>query len=75
MTNAARIEATITEIAKRHLRIPTLDARGLDRLDFHDCGVRDIRTALLAAFGAGAALGATFGEGVVAVVRGLAATP
>jgi len=43
----------VTDIAARFLRIPTLETRHSDRLDFYDCGVGSIREALLAAFRAG----------------------
>lgn len=43
----------LREIARRELRISTLDDRNLDRLDFHDLGVASIRDALAAAYRAG----------------------
>lgn len=43
----------LTEIAREHLGISTLTTRGLDRLDFHDLAVWQIRAALEAAFAAG----------------------
>ena len=43
----------IEQIAKRDLRIDTLEARGSDRLDFHECSVWQIRRALEYAFIAG----------------------
>ena len=46
-------EAAIAEIAKRHLRVKTLDEQRIDRLDFHDLHVASIKEALLAAFKAG----------------------
>ena len=36
------MEAELSEIAKRVLRIPTLDALGSDRLDFHEVGVSGV---------------------------------
>lgn len=44
----------IDEIAHRHLGLDTLEERGSDSLDFHELPVWDIRTALAAAFAAGA---------------------
>jgi hypothetical protein len=41
------------KIAKRHLRIDTLEVRGRDSLDFHDVSVQCIRDALEAAYKAG----------------------
>ncbi|MEX0704117.1 MAG: hypothetical protein WD069_18595 [Planctomycetales bacterium] len=55
-TNAARCEAEIAldewlaSIARDVLHVPTLEPRGLDRLDFHDIGVWQIRAALRAAY-------------------------
>ena len=43
----------IEQIAKRDLRIDTLEARRSDRLDFHECSVWQIRRALEYAFIAG----------------------
>lgn len=51
----ARRDRAITEAATRHLGLDTLDARGSDRLDFHDLSVGAIRDALEAAYAAGAA--------------------
>jgi len=44
---------TIEKIAKEHLFIETLERRGLDDFDFHECGVASIKDALLAAYEAG----------------------
>jgi hypothetical protein len=44
---------TIRKIAKLHLNISTLEVRGRDALDFHDCSVESIRAALEAAYEAG----------------------
>ena len=49
MNQAERIEA----IARTHLRIETLQARGSDGLDFYDLGVCSVKAALEAAFLAG----------------------
>ena len=46
-------EQTIREIARKHLRIGTLEVRNRDALDFHDCSVESIRAALEAAYEAG----------------------
>lgn len=48
------MEEIISEIAKQHLLIETLERQGSDRLDFHDCSVLGIRAALEAAYIAGA---------------------
>jgi hypothetical protein len=44
----------LSEIAREHLSIPTLDTRKSDSLDFHDVAVWQISTALKAAYDAGA---------------------
>jgi sulfite reductase beta subunit-like hemoprotein len=46
-------EQAIREIARKHLRIGTLEVRNRDALDFHDCSVESIRAALEAAYEAG----------------------
>jgi hypothetical protein len=46
-------EQAVREIARRHLKIDTLEVRGRDALDFHDCSVESIRAALEAAYTAG----------------------
>ncbi|WP_318828382.1 DUF6900 domain-containing protein [Burkholderia cepacia] len=46
-------EKLLTAIAREHLLIDTLETRHRDRLDFHDCSVGSIRSALIAAFDAG----------------------
>ncbi len=40
----------LAAIAKSELHVPTLEARGRDRLDFHDVGVAGIRQALIRAY-------------------------
>lgn len=45
--------AIIAEIAKKQLRIETLETRNADSLDFHDVSVWGLRTALLCAYEAG----------------------
>ena len=47
--------AVLLDIAKRHLRLETLDERRMDSLDFHEHGVLSIRDALEAAYRAGQA--------------------
>lgn len=51
------MDEIVEDIAKKYLRIPTLQRRGLDRLDFHDCNVVNIRIALQEAFSAGVRFG------------------
>jgi len=51
------IDAILTQIAKKHLDIDTLETRKADRLDFHDVSVWCLRDALEAAFKAGAEVG------------------
>ncbi len=47
----------LSRIARRHLHFETLEERRLDRLDFHDVGVRGAFAGLRAAFMAGAEYG------------------
>lgn len=49
-----QLNAILSEIAKKHLGIPTLETRKSDRLDFHDVAVWSLRAALAAAFESGA---------------------
>ena len=44
------LDLLLEEIAKKHLRIETLEVRNSDRLDFHDCSVQSIKDALNAAY-------------------------
>ena len=44
---------TITEIARTHLAIETLETRNSDALDFHDVAVWNVNAALEAAYAAG----------------------
>jgi hypothetical protein len=44
------LDTKLTEIAKEHLRIETLETRNSDSLDFHDVSVWGIKAALEAAF-------------------------
>lgn len=49
-----KLDALFTQIAQRHLNVDSLQTRNSDRLDFHDVSVWGIRSALEAAFEAGA---------------------
>ena len=49
------IDKVIEDIAKEHLRVPTLETRKSDSLDFHDLAVWQMRAALEAAYQAGLA--------------------
>ena len=51
----SQIETILTLIAQKHLGIETLETRRSDSLDFHDVAVWAIRSALEAAYAAGAA--------------------
>lgn len=53
MSDQAKTDQIISQIAQKHLRIETLQVRHSDRLDFHDCNVASIEAALKAAFEAG----------------------
>jgi len=46
-------DATLAEIAAKHLHLETLETRNSDSLDFHDVAVWSIKAALEAAFEAG----------------------
>ena len=50
---ARLMKAVVQRIAAEELMIETLEPRGRDGLDFHDCGVVSIRFALEAAYRAG----------------------
>lgn len=43
----------LTEIAKKHLNIETLETRNSDSLDFHDVAVWSLKDALQEAYEAG----------------------
>lgn len=43
----------LTQIAKKHCFVETLESRGRDCYDFHDIGVRNLKAALEEAFEAG----------------------
>ena len=47
------VDAELASIARRVLRIPTLDARNSDRLDFHEVSVWELLKALRMAYRAG----------------------
>lgn len=46
-------EEILTKIAQEHLNIDTLEQRWSDKLDFYDCAVWTIKSALEAAYEAG----------------------
>jgi len=48
-----QITADLASIAKHAMGVETLETRNSDDLDFHDCSVWQIRTALEAAYMAG----------------------
>ena len=50
----SNISAIVESIAAVELNIHTLSRQGSDRLDFHDCSVWSIRSALETAYRAGA---------------------
>lgn len=50
----ASIEQTVSDIAREKLSIDTLEIRRSDSLDFHSVAVWSVRSALEAAFAAGA---------------------
>jgi hypothetical protein len=50
------LDRILSEIASEHLNIPTLRTRKSDSLDFHEVSVWAVRSALKAAFDAGARL-------------------
>ena len=49
------IDKVIEDIAKEHLRVPTLETRKSDSLDFHDLAVWQLRATLEAAYQVGLA--------------------
>jgi hypothetical protein len=48
-----KMDTTVKNIAKKVLRIETLETRRRDSLDFHDCAVWNIKEALEKAYRAG----------------------
>ena len=55
----AKAEKAVEQIAKQVLGIETLEAQKLDRLDFHDVAVWNVKEALEAAYRAGLEAGST----------------
>lgn len=51
-------EHAVADVARRVLRLETLETRGSDALDFHEAAIWSLREALLAAFAAGASAAA-----------------
>lgn len=49
------IDQLLTEIAKKHLNLETLEAQNSDNLDFHDVAVWSLKEALQEAYEAGKA--------------------
>ena len=47
------IDQLLTEIAKKHLNLETLETRNSDSLDFHDVAVWSLKEALQEAYEAG----------------------
>lgn len=47
------VDKKLAEIARRHLRIETLETRHSDSLDFHDVSVWGVKTALKAVYNLG----------------------
>jgi phage terminase Nu1 subunit (DNA packaging protein) len=50
-----QIDQLLTEIAKKHLSLETLETRNSDSLDFHDVAVWSLKEALQEAYEAGKA--------------------
>lgn len=48
-----QLDQLLTDIAKKHLNIKTLETRNSDSLDFHDVAVWCLKDALQAAYEAG----------------------
>ena len=48
-----QIDQLLTEIAKKHLSLETLETRNSDSLDFHDVAVWSLKDALQEAYEAG----------------------
>ena len=62
MQNERTTNQTLEAIAKRCLRVDSLETRNSDALDFCDCAVWQLKEALEAAFASGVAA-ATTGSG------------
>ena len=54
MNQTTQLNALFERIAKEHLHIETLETQNRDRDDFHDVAVWSIKSALEAAYAAGA---------------------
>ena len=54
MNQTKQLNALFERIAKEHLQIETLETQNRDRDDFHDVAVWSIKSALEAAYAAGA---------------------
>ena len=52
-TNQQQIDQLLTEIAKKHLSLETLETRNSDSLDFHDVAVWSLKEALQEAYESG----------------------
>lgn len=52
-TTQQNIDQLLTEIAKKHLNLETLETRNSDSLDFHDVAVWSLKEALQEAYEAG----------------------
>lgn len=52
-TTQQQIDQLLTEIAKKHLNLETLETRNSDSLDFHDVAVWSLKEALQEAYEAG----------------------
>lgn len=57
MSKMADIDLSLTDIAKKHLAIDTLEAQNSDTLDFHLIAVWTLETMLKEAYAAGRASG------------------
>ncbi len=51
--NQQQTDQLLTEIAKKHLNLETLETRNSDSLDFHDVAVWALKEALQEAYEAG----------------------
>jgi len=45
-----KLDTSLTEIARKHLLVDTLETRQSDSLDFHDVHVKGLKEALIAAY-------------------------
>lgn len=53
IAKAQKLDKKLTDIAKEHLGIQTLEMRNSDSLDFHSVGAGCVKSALKAAYEAG----------------------